>query len=164
VARTRAGEWVKVGSVSYLKRPGVVCGRRNESRTGTLAIGGTQNPQWRRTLWCIRNVDVGTLVAVVGGSGGGSRVRAAGAGNERYQSMLISSQQIASVAAIKHRKDARFQATNAHETRARETKDKCDGMLHTRLRCKQRKKRVVDDEIGLSGQEQGKRREAAGRG
>jgi hypothetical protein len=34
-------------------------------------------------------------------------------------------------------------------------------MLRTRLRCKQPKKRVVDDEIGLSGQKEGKRREAA---
>jgi hypothetical protein len=91
-------------------------------------------------------------------------VRAVRAANERYQSMLISSQQIAIVAAIKHRRDARFQSTNAHETRARETKDKCDGILHTRLRCKQQKKRVVDDETGLSREEEGKRREAAERG
>jgi hypothetical protein len=32
-------------------------------------------------------------------------------------------------------------------------------MLHTRFRCKQQKKRVVNDEIGLTGQEEGKRRE-----
>jgi hypothetical protein len=84
-------------------------------------------------------------------AGWGSRVGAARAGEERYQSMLISSQQNAIVAAIKHQRDAIFQATNAHETRARETKDKCDGMLHSRPRCKQQKKRVVDDEIGMSG-------------
>jgi hypothetical protein len=34
-------------------------------------------------------------------------------------------------------------------------------MLRTRFRCKQQKKRVVDNEIGLSGQEEGNRREAA---
>jgi hypothetical protein len=58
VARATAGECVKVGSVSYLKIPGVVWGSRNESITGKLAIGGAQNPQWRRTLRCSRIVHV----------------------------------------------------------------------------------------------------------
>jgi hypothetical protein len=122
-----------VSILRYLKIPGVVCGSRNELRTETLAIDGTQNPsvetypsvhptRRRRYLSCSSG----------GGGGGGSRVRAVRAGNERYQPMLISSQQIAIVAAIKHRRDARFQSAKAHETRARETKDKCDGMLHTR--------------------------------
>jgi hypothetical protein len=131
--------------------------------TGTLAIDATQNgavetypsvhpTRRRRSLSCSSG----------GAADGCSRVRgAARTGNERYQSILISSQQNAIIAAIKHQRDARFQATNTHETRTRETKDKCDGMLHTRLRCKQQKKRVVDDEIGMSGQGQGKRGEAA---
>jgi hypothetical protein len=71
--------------------------------------------QCRRTLRFIRHVNVGTLVAVAvgGGAGGGSRVQAARAGNERYQSMLISSQQIAIVASIKHQggEDFRQQMT-----------------------------------------------------
>jgi hypothetical protein len=37
-------------------------------------------------------------------------------------------------------------------------KGKRDGMLHTRLRRKQRKTKVVDDEIGVNGQGEGKRR------
>jgi hypothetical protein len=44
VARMRAGERVKLRSVSYLKIPCVVLGSRNESRIGTLAIDSIQNP------------------------------------------------------------------------------------------------------------------------
>jgi hypothetical protein len=116
-----------VSILPYLKIPGVVRGSRKELGTETLAIDGTQNPsvesypsvhptRQRRYISCSSGGGRGP--------GGGSGMRAVGEGNERYQSMLISSQPIAIVAAIKHRgdSDARFQATNARETRARETK------------------------------------------
>jgi hypothetical protein len=51
-------------------------------------------------------------------------------------------------------KRCRFRTTKDHETRARETKVKCVGMLHTHPQMK-----VIDDEIGpMGGGNAGKRR------
>jgi hypothetical protein len=76
--------------------------------------------------------------------------------------MLSSSQHIANVASTKH-PGVNKVSSDALPDKAsrRRPKGRCDGKLHTHLRCKQQKKQAVDDESGLNGQGKEERRAAA---
>jgi hypothetical protein len=79
--------------------------------------------------------------------------------------MLISSQHIANVASIKHPKVNEISSDAQPDIIPREgNKGPRNGMLPTRLRCKQQKKQAVNDKIGLSRQGKEQRRAAGERG